>query len=182
VAGTQKFSTNLGIAGAPEFSAKDYPEIFVDSLKLRNAMRVLQQALDLYTGAIPIEEIYWKSAGVSQVRLGGITKVYAIAEEELTRGTIVNFYEDSNVLIARKANASSAGKSAQAFCSKEVAEGAFGEFTLQGICRDIGGLTTGATYYQSNTAGLIANGPGTILQRVGIAFGPTTLYFRADFV
>lgn len=182
MANKQKASTNLGLSSIPEFSSKDYPDIYVDNLKLRNAIGVLQTALDQYTGILGLDPAYWPTAAASQIRLGDYTPMYAIAEVTMVAGNIVNFHDVGGVLKARLADATAAGKPAHAFCAADVGIGSFGEFTLQGICQNIGGLTNGVTYYQSNTPGLIAAGAGTILQRIGFALGPSTLYFRADLV
>lgn len=182
MASQEQYSTNLGISSLPEFSQKDFPELYVDALKLRGALRTLQGALDRYTGVLPIDQQYWSTQGVNSVRLQNLSPVYAIAGEDIVAGAIVSFYDVSGVLTAQNANATAAGKPARAFASGIVATGSYGQFILCGINPYIGGLTNGATYYLSNTNGLIAPAAGTILQRIGFAVGTSKLYFNPDLV
>lgn len=182
MASKQSFSTNTGISAAPEFSSTEYPELYVDALKIRGGIQVLQQALDQYTGVVGISQALWSTAAATQNRLSGLTRQYAVAGVNISQGQTVYFYSVSGVLTAGLANATSTGKPARAYCNGTVSAGAYGEFILEGICPYIGSLTLGATYYQSNTDGLIAPASGTILQRIGFSLGSSTLYFRPDLV
>lgn len=182
MASVEKHSVNLGVSALPEFSQKDYPELYVDAIKIRNGLKALQAGIDRTTGALPLETAYWKSAGVSQVMFARHSRVYAIATDVLTPGTLVNFHMVGTELSVRKAIATTAATLTDGFCTGTFAVGQMAEICLQGMCYNIGGLTTGTTYYTSNTAGLASSGAGTVAQRIGKAFGPTILYFRPDFV
>lgn len=182
MASKQGYSTNTGLSAAPEVDATKYPDIYTDNLKIRNAIKILQGAIDTYNGIGSSDPAVWPSIGVSQYRLQNLTKVYAVAAEDISAGQLVNVYPISGEARVRRAIATTAGFHAHAFATKSVIAGAFGEFVLEGVCQLIGGLTIGTTYYLSNTYGLVAAGSGTILQRVGYATGPSTLIFRPDLV
>lgn len=180
----QSFSTNTGISAIPEIDQSQYPSIYLDNLKLRIGIKILQGVLDTYTGALGEEPIYWnqQTNPANWNRLQNLTRTYGQATEAISAGAAVNFYNNAGVLGVRNANATAAGKPAHAFCTTSVASSAYGEFVQQGACFLIGGLTIGTTYYLSNTNGLISNGPGTVSQKIGYAIGTTTLIFRPDLV
>ena len=180
---TQAFSTQLGVASTPEFSQSEYPSIYIDALRMRQALKNLQSILDNYTGALGEEPNYWgQVAPASWNRIANLNRTYAQASEAIASGAVVNFYNNAGVLGVRNANATAAGKPVHAWSTGAVASGAYGEFIIQGVCYLITGLTIGATYYASNTNGLIAATPGTISQKVGYALGTSTLVFNPDLV
>lgn len=180
----QGFSTNLGISAIPEIDQSKYPDVYIDNLKLRNGIKLLQGVLDTYTGALGEETAYWgqQTNPASWNRLQNLTRTYCVASENISAGAMINFWNDAGVLKARNANATAAGKPAHGWCTTTITTGAAGEFCQQGTSFLISGLTIGATYYLSNTDGLIANAPGTIVQRIGYALGATTLVIRPDLV
>lgn len=180
----QGFSTNTGITALPEIPQDKYPEIYIDNLKLRNGIKILQGIIDTYCGALGEDPAYWgqQSNPANWNRLQNLTRTYALASENIAAGAVVNFYNNAGVLGVRNANATAAGKPAHAWSTTAITTGNYGEFIQQGACFLIGGLTIGTTYYLSNTNGLISNGAGTISQKVGYAIGPSTLIFRPDLV
>lgn len=181
---TGSYSTNLGVSATPEIPQDKYPEIYIDNLKLRNALKTLQSVMDIYTGALGEDPAFWanQSNPTSWYRIQNLTRIYALASETIVAGAIVNFWSNAGVLNVRNANASAAGKPAHAFCSTAITAGSYGEFIREGACFLIGSLTPGTTYYLSNTAGLIAAGAGTIPQKIGFALNSSTLIFRPDLV
>jgi hypothetical protein len=184
MANTQNFSSNTGISAVPEVPQDRYPEIYVDNLKIRNGIKILQGLLDTYTGALGEDPAYWDQQPnpAAWNRIQNLTRTYAKASEAIAAGALVNFWNNSGTLGVRNANATLAGKPCHAFATTAVASGSYGEFIQQGTCFLIGSLTVGATYYLSNTNGLATNAPGVILQRIGYAIGPSTLVFRPDLI
>lgn len=180
----QSFSTNLGITAQPEVPQAKYPEIYIDLLKVRNGIKLLQGVVDQYCGALGEESQYWnqQSNPANWHRLQNLNRTYAQATENIAAGAIVNFYNNAGVLGVRNANASAAGKPAHAWCTTAVTTGNYGEFITQGTCFLISSLTIGTTYYLSNTNGLISSGAGTISQKIGYAIGTSTLIFRPDLI
>jgi hypothetical protein len=179
----QKFSTNLGLAPFPEIDQAKYPSIFTDSIRTRQALAILQSAMDYFTGAIGPEAGNWNQLDpIAYDRLNNLTRMYIQATENIAAGATVNFYNNSGTIAARNANATAAGKQAHAYSTGAVTAGSWGEFIRMGACKLISGLTPGATYYQSNTNGLISPTAGTIVQRVGFALSPTELIFQPALV
>ena len=150
------YSSNTGVSALPEFDQTKYPELYLDSLKLRNGIRILQQVLDLYTGTLGEDTAYWNQQTNPAIwtRLQNLNRIYAQATEAISAGAGVNFYNNGGTLGVRNANASAAGKQCDAWCTTAIAANAYGEFITQGTCFVIGGLTIGSTYYLSNTNGL----------------------------
>lgn len=180
----QGFSTNTGISAIPDIPQDKYPDIYIDNLKLRNGIKILQGVLDTYTGALGEEPAYWgqQTNPAAWNRIQNLTRTYGVATENIAAGALVNFYNNAGVLGVRNANATAAGKPAHAWSTTAVTAGNPGEFIQQGTCFLIGSLTIGSTYYLSNTNGLISSGSGTITQRIGYAIGTNTLVFRPDLI
>jgi hypothetical protein len=181
---TPGFSTNLGISAIPEFEQAKYPDLYIDALKVRNGIKILQGVMDTYTGALGEEAAYWnqQTNPANWNRLQNLTRTYAQAAEIIAAGALVNFFDNAGTLGVRNANATAAGKPAHAYATTAVAASSYGEFIQQGACFLIGSLTIGATYYLSNTNGLISAGAGTVPQKIGYAIGVSTLIFRPDLV
>lgn len=180
-----QYSTNLGIGDLPEFDQNKYPGIWADSLRVRNALRVLQTAVDNYTGAFPEDPQYWPNTKPSTLtRVQNISRVYAQAGEAIGLAQVAYFKNVAGVLTAFKANSTDGTLPARAYCSTPsgVAVGLFGEFILLGVNPYYGGLTVGALYYLHTTSGQISSTPpftgGNIIQPVGYALSATDLWFN----
>jgi hypothetical protein len=185
MAAKDQYSTSIGLSVLPEIDQKQHPQIFLEFLRMRNAFKSLQGALDLYTGALSEDPKYWEQAKVYETtRIQNISRVYAKAGENITLGQTVTFTNVAGVLTAFKANATNNTKPARAFCSVTagVLSGAFGEFILSGVNPYITGLTPAATYYLNTTSGQItATAPstvGNIVQEVGYALSDKALWFN----
>jgi hypothetical protein len=172
------YSTNLGLSIIPEADEQQDPALYKEALKLRNAMFALQAALDNLTGAIGEDPSYWSSVTPDQwIRTQNLTRVYLKASENLILGNTVNFWNNAGTLNARKANALTPNF-ARAFSTGNVNAGSYGEFILCGVAT-ITGLTPGAVYFQSDSAGLISTSPGsTYTQYLGFALSTNKLYFN----
>ena len=182
----QEFSTNLGLSILPELDQKDNPEIFSELLRIRNALRALQSALDVYTGALSEETTYWSQTSYSQsIRVQKISRIYCITSEAISYGQLVNLYDVAGVTTARKADATDASKPCRAYCNATVASGAYGEFILFGYLPTTGAVA-GTTYYLDKVAGLIVATapvppPGTVVvQRIGFGLDATSIWFNPD--
>ena len=44
------YNTNLGLSALPEIDQKKNPEIYAELLRIRNALKVLQGAVDILSG------------------------------------------------------------------------------------------------------------------------------------
>lgn len=179
-----QYSTNLGLSDIPEFDSNKYPELWSDALRVRNALRVLQGTLDIYTGALSEDPQYWNVTPARlSARVQNISRVYAQAATNISVAQVVLLYGIGSQLTAQKANASDNTKPCRAFCSSPagVLSGAFGEFTLLGVNPYYGGLTVGKLYYLNTVDGqitsIIPTTSGNIVQPVGYALSATELWF-----
>ncbi len=112
--------------------------------------------------------------------VGAETKVLP-ASEALSAGDLVNIFDDSGTLKCRKADATS-DKPADGFVISSVDSGADATIYVDGINTAVTGLTPGAEYYLSKTAGGITADissftTNNIIQFVGKATGATELDF-----
>jgi len=179
----QSLSTNLGIGPTPEFSQEKHPDIWADSQRIRNAIGILQSALDSYTGALSEDKNYWSEVSpATSVRIQNISRVYAKAGETIAAGATVNFYNVSGALTARLANATNNTKPCHAYALAAVNSGDYGEFILGGILSQFSGLTPGTMYYLATSSGNYVNTApstaGNIVQQVGYVLTSTTFYFN----
>lgn len=177
-------SFNLGLTAQPEVNQKKYGDLYGEFLRLHNAIELVQQALDIYTGALSEDPQYWSSSKATSVaRVQNISKVYAQATENISLAQVVHFQNSAGALTARKADATDATKLCRAFCTTSggVLSGAYGEFVLLGVNPYYSGLTPGTPYYLTTAAGQIsATAPavvGNVVQPVGYALSPTDLWF-----
>lgn len=187
MAGTSQvsYSTNLGLSLQPEFDAQKYPDIFVDSMRVRMGIQLLQSALDSYTGKLPLSSQLQGVANVStSVQVGNLTRVYPVAGVNLTYGQLVYLYNVGGVLTAGLASASVSSTCARGFVSTTlgITAGQVGEIQLLSVLSGLAGLTPGTTYYLSNTAGFISSTAGTVSQKVGYALSTTDLFFNPTII
>lgn len=180
----QEFSTNLGLSILPEMESREQPSIYAELLRIRNALRVLQSALDVYTGALSADINYWnQTPPSSSVRVQGVSRVYAITSEAISLGQLVNLYDVAGIMTARKANATDGTKPCRAYCSVSggVALGAYGEFILLGLLRTVG-VTPGLTYYLDTVAGVITTAApgvvGNLVQEIGFGLDSESIWFN----
>ena len=180
---SQRFSTNLGLSLFPEIDQAKYGSIFSDSLRIRQALQIIQTALDKYTGAIGPDSSTWSAIDPAAYLLTGrITRFYAFATEAIAQGAMVNFYNNAGALGARNASATAAGKATRAFANSAISANSWGEFILGGYNPYISGLTPGTLYYMSNTSGAISTTAGTVSQKIGIALSANKLLFTPELI
>lgn len=104
------------------------------------------------------------------------------ASEALSAGSMVNIY-DATGAKARKADATAANKFyAVGFVLDSVASGQPAKVYFEGVVTGLSGLTIGAKYFLSETAGAITSTApstsGALVQFVGTAISATELSFE----
>jgi hypothetical protein len=178
----QAYSTNLGLSVTPEVSEKENSEVYSELLRIRNALKVLQSALDVYTGALgEVDESVWDQVSpAGYFRLQNISRIYLQATEDIAQYQLVNIYDVSGIAKARKASAS-AGYVARAYANTAVTSGNYVELILWGLLPS-SGLTPGNDYWLSATAGFMsATAHAGTVQKVGWAVSANYLFFRPAF-
>lgn len=119
---------------------------------------------------------------------GTASGVEAVASEDLAVGEFVSFHLDSSVLKVRKADASDDTRLIDGYVTAAFATGATATvYTEDGsVMTGLSGLTIGAEYFLSETAGaLTATAPsttGAVIQRAGKALSATSLLFRPQLI
>jgi hypothetical protein len=113
------------------------------------------------------------------VGIGAATKT-ALASENLSAGDIVNLYNNSGTINARKADASGGtAKRANGFVLSAVTSGQNATVYLDGTITGLSSLTPGAAYFLSGTAGgVTTTAPTTathICQKIGDAISTTEI-------
>jgi hypothetical protein len=113
--------------------------------------------------------------------IGATTKL-AATTENLSAGDIVNLYNDSGTIKARKADASN-GRRAIGFVLSSVTSPNNATVYLDGTITGLTGLTPGAAYYLSGSSAgaATATAPttsGYISQEIGIALSATEINFE----
>lgn len=104
------------------------------------------------------------------------------ASENLAAGDLVNLWDDAGTLSARKADATSSGKEAHGFTEAAVTSGNNATILFDGTIPGLTGLTLGAKYYLSTTAGGVTttapSATSNVVQPVGVAASATELVFE----
>lgn len=105
-----------------------------------------------------------------------------IASEALSAGNLVNVWNDAGTVKARKTDATTSGKESDGFVLASYSADDTASVYFEGLITGLSGLTLGARYYLSTTAGNItATAPssaGNVLQYVGKAVSATELSFE----
>lgn len=113
--------------------------------------------------------------------IGAETKV-APASEALGAGDWVNLWSDGGTLKVRKADATTAGKEAHGFVLAAVESAANATVYVAGINNQLSGLTLGATYFLTTTAGnesaTAPSAAGNVVQALGPAISATEIAFQ----
>lgn len=171
-------SFDLGLPETPDILNAELNQEF---FKIYNAVRAVAYALDEYTGAITRPANEWAELLTNpSIVLGNVrgNRFYSVADEVLVLGNAVNIKSDSHIELA---DATSATKKCRGFALNDAGIGDPVEIILP-VC-NLGffiGLTPGATYYLSDTAGVLGAGPGTNSQKVGFALTDKCLIFLPE--
>jgi hypothetical protein len=112
----------------------------------------------------------------------GATVKVAATSENLSAGDLVNLWNDSGTVKARKADASN-GRRAHGFVIASTTSPANATVYLDGTITGLTGLTPGAPYYLSGSSAgdFVSTAPSTsgyISQEVGIALSATEINFE----
>jgi hypothetical protein len=169
-------SINLGLTIVPE---AHNPEDALEFNKIYNALNTLGNALDSYTSPVAYPQADWPSLlPSSTLKWQNMCRAYFLASEAIVAGAVINIWSNAGTPNIRNANAS-VPQYVRGVAPNAVASGSYGEVFLKGMAF-ISGLTPGAVYYLSNTAGLISSAPGANSQIVGFALTSNTLLFDPE--
>lgn len=105
-----------------------------------------------------------------------------VASENLSAGDVVNLWNDAGTIKMRRADADN-GRAIDGFVVAAVANGATGTVNIEeGVITGLDGLTIGAIYWLSTTAGALTvtapTGTGVLAQIAGKALSASEFLFK----
>lgn len=166
----QSHSISLGLPSLPE---TDNVELFQSLVPIYNAIKGTMSAVDAYTGNQLVTSDEYATTdpfGHLLAQKGSI--LFVKASEAITLGHVVNLW-DSSGLKVRKATSTNLP---DAIALSGAVTGDTIPVCLFGLCGVFAGLTIGALYYPTATAGVIST---TVLgSSIGKALSSSTLWFR----
>ena len=105
-----------------------------------------------------------------------------VASENLTGGDMVNLFDDTGTISARRADNSN-NRPAHGYVLEGVTATESGDVYFTGTISGLTGLTIGADHYLGTTGAATTTAPsaqGTIVQAVGVALSATELRFMRE--
>lgn len=171
MASSQRFSANLGLPAVPNTNDG---ELFIELLKVYNAIKIAMGAVDTYCGTEPELQENWGQLGFGRLFAGLNSVFYATANANITYGQLVGINASNQVVLAQDAVRMAVG-----FCAVPagVLIGERCAVQIFGLYPPLpaASLTPGTPYYLSATPGSIT--PAVTGQRIGFALSDTQLYF-----
>lgn len=162
----QQLSLDLQLDIMPTTQDKDN---LYDIAKLYNAVKLVASALDSYTGILGAEPEDYASADTRFITIQNMARLYRKAAVAISGGNTVSLNSSGEYILGTIGTVVGWAPSA-------IAAGSYGEVKLLGLCPNIGGLTPGAAYYASATAGLVT--ATVTAQKIGIALASTRMMFN----
>jgi hypothetical protein len=169
-------SINTGLQNIPDLTdIQSVGKLSFQFIQIYNAIGVLQQAIDSYTGNTPSGTVGTGGSPESTVIVGNMASMYATANVNIPAGYLVSINGSGQVVLANAAYA--ANVPAMGLSIAAASAGAQCHILLFGLFNFGGSVTPGTIYYTSpNVAGgLAATKPvlaGQLIQPV--AFGVDT--------
>ena len=179
-------SLDLGIPQVPEYAGKEDPLLFFELQRIYNGLNNLAFYLDAYTGRAPLTVAAQAGFDLYKTTRGQyLDVIYATASVDIPAGAAcyTRYNAVTEEFTAHLASAVDPTTFCTGFCVSEggVVAGSLCAIQLgTGLVPFIGSLSEGATYYLSDTPGLISSGPGTHAQKLGYALGPVYFYFTPN--
>jgi hypothetical protein len=178
--GVDNYKIQLGLPALPDDNVPS--ELYDNFYQLHRAIQNLLRGVSQYCGIDANSSDIWSSLNYTDTLLeSNLTRMYPIAGSAISRGQMVNLYNNAGVLNARPAQANSMSTMAHGIANSAAAAGNRIEmFWLRGLVDSIGSMTVGTLYYLHPTvAGAVQNAApvtaGQIVQPVGLALAAATL-------
>lgn len=180
--GSSQSDNSRIILGLPQLPNENLtPIIYGELSTVYGAIFNLLRGISTYGGIDAPQQQDWAQSPPSATFLvGNLTRLYVACGVAIGAGQLVNLYNNAGVLNAQLASASSAATLAHGVANIAGAAGDIIEIQwMRGFITSIGGMSLGATYYLSPTAGAVQNLPptavGTIQQPIGLAIAASQL-------
>lgn len=177
--GVDDFKIQLGL---PQLPPDETPrELYGIFMYVFQAIQNLHRGVSSYCGIdAPDSDVRDQLTYQDTLLSGNLTRMYPIAAVNISRGQVVNLYNNAGALNARLAVATGASTMAHGIANASALAGERVEINwLRGTLDSVGGMTLGTLYYLSTTAGAVQStrpvGVGQIVQPVGLALASDTL-------
>lgn len=182
---SENFLIQTGLPALPEDNIP--ADLYDNFLQLHRAIQNLLRGVSRYCGIDAPSPDIWSQITYQETLLSGnLTRMYVPASVAITRGQVVNLFNNAGVLNARLAAATSFTTMAHGVANNNAAPGEIVELNwLRGTLDSIAGMTTGTVYFLSTVAGAVQNtapaAVGNIQQPVGLALGTNTMLLDIPF-
>lgn len=180
-------STNLGLQEVPDLTdILSVGKISFHLIQIYNALGVLQQALDNYTGnsPAPADNSNQSSPPENTVLIGNTANIWTTCgTTSINAGYLVYFTNNAGVTTSELANASNATKLALGIAMGSATTGNPLQVLLLGLFNFGGSVIPGQLYYLSDSTpgGLVTTPPiatGHIVQPVGYGVDTNSIFFN----
>jgi len=174
-----KFSVDLGLPVLPEL---EDPKLFLELLRIYNAIKITMSAVDAYSAVEPTDVLYRADTTPDQA-LAGVTRshrFYLQAGEDLTAGQVV-FIGADELAYAVKPITPDDGRPYVAFVGEDTLTGVWGIFYTKGVITlSSATLEAGKVYWCTDSGNLCADTHAQKYQPVGVALTSSHLLFDPD--
>lgn len=178
-------SIDTGLQPIPDLTNISSPDkLAFQFIQLYNAVGILAQAIDDYTGNTPQSNSNPNAPPESTVLVGNTANMWCVANAAINAGFLVTLINSSGVTKAELASAGSKTTPAMGMSMNSVAAGAQLQVLLLGLFNFGGSVTPGQMYYLSNsvpgglstsTTGYVT---GNIVQAVGFGVDTESIFFN----
>lgn len=165
------FSSNLGLDQLPNVEDE---KVYGDMLRVFNAINILGQNLDTYTGIQSPDQSTWSSITPQQSLLvGNQCTIYVTTSVALTNGQLVGLNSSGQCVLANSGTILAIG-----VCIGNFAAGATAQILLFGLNGAVTGLVPGTHYYLATTGSFTSTAPTSgSRQPIGYAIQATLMWF-----
>jgi hypothetical protein len=177
----KELSFSLGIGATPLYEPED-SELASELFRIYQALNVLAAQLDASTGSLVasiVDRPYTLASSASKEV--NLTRCYGEATVALTAGEVVRFNAAGKIIKAQSTTTHLL--KGQMVVLESTLAGSYAPLAMRGVVRLYTGLTPGADYMLSTTAGAIsvlAPAATNTLQYLGFAVSSSELYFEPE--
>lgn len=186
-------SINTGLQATPDLGGISESKTAYHIVQMYNAISILQQAIDTYTGNTPYAQSEWDASDPGKHNMiAASSKIYLTAGEDITAGLFVAINDgDGKAYMAQCGDGSAfppspvTPRTAIGIASTSVSAGAVAEIFTQGSLNIYAAstFTPGKYYYLGNSGHFSATAPtgtGSIIQIMGYALTDKEFYLWPD--
>ena len=179
-------SINTGLQQTPDLTdIQSVGKLSFQFISIYNAISILQQAIDTYTGNTPAaaDGSNQNATPEQTVLVGNNCAMWCTASANLSAGFLVNLFNVSGQTQARYANATVLTQQAHGITLNAASAGQPIHILLLGLFNFGGSVTPGQMYYLSTTPGGLSTTPPAVgsselVQPVGFGVDTNSIFFN----